>query len=427
MSRSLSLSIRNRNAFLFLILASVVVKFVVSALVPANSDLVDILKLAIANDSRAQWTPWIVLNKQIIDFWASMPFVVSKPEVWWQTPPMAMPMDLRLLAVLVRLPVLLCDLAIAFILYFTVLRVKGSTELARLATLAWLVNPYATFAIEMLSMPDVAVSMMVAITVLLLVQRRTALASLAFAGGIALKLYPIFLLPCLLLYEERIGSRRRSQWFTSCLALLGLSAYMYWFMQGRYSLVALLEYSPVSQSLKAFFESARIGGTIVPQILLSYFAAAFVLFYFAIWVVGKRSEPSIIRSILPLLLFYFAFTDPYPQYLVWVLPFLTLDVVLFARRHLAPLATLLGLAFGWGFLAFAAYSTPSGYSLFLFQIMGGAEPVPWYSQAILSSLFSQEFSVLITPWFRASLSAAGLVYAFAVLRGWLQTTGNARL
>ncbi len=423
LSRCLSLFVRNRNAFLFLVIASVVVKFVVSALVPASSDLVDILKLAIANDSRTQWAPWIVLNKQIIDLWATMPFVTSKPEVWWQTPPMAMPMDLRLLAVLVRLPVLLCDLAIAFVLYFTVLRVKGSTELARLATLAWLVNPYALFAIEMLSMPDVAVSMLVAVGVLMLLQGRTKLASLAFAGGIALKLYPIFLLPCVLLYEERNKVRTRLQWFTFCLAFLGLSAYLSWNLKGSLSLIPLIQYSPISQPIGALFEIAKVS-TAIPQIPISYFTAVLVVVYFVIWHFGKTHEPSLVSLIVPILLFYYAFTDPYPQYLVWVLPFLTLDLVLFGRRHLALLGILLTLAFGWGFTTFAAYSTPSGYSLLLFPTVGGVEPLPWYVQSMFSTLFSREVSVLVTPWLRASLSATSLVYSIAIFRLWVRREPN---
>ena len=183
-------------------------------------------------------------------------------------------------------------------------------------------------------------------------------------------------------------------------------------------MTSLLEYGPVSQPLKALFEMTR-GTPIIPQIKMSYFAVALILFYFAVWFVGIRSRPSAVNLFSPVLLFYFTFTDPYPQYLVWVLPLLTLDVVLYARRHLKLFAALLALMFGWGFLAFATFSTPSGYSLFLIQLVGGIEPLPWYSQAMQALLFGQTVSVLITPWLRATLAATSLVYALAILRGWI--------
>jgi uncharacterized membrane protein len=320
-----------------------------------------------------------------------------------------MPTDLRLLSLFLRLPTFVFDLAIAVTLYFAVLRLASSRE-AKLVTLLWFLNPFTTFEIEMLGVPDVAAIFLTLVEVSLLLRKRESLAGLFLAAGIVLKLYPILLVPPILLYARvRLATRLRSQALLVLLPLFGLIAYLSWvFPTGRLNLDPFTNYSPVTQPLTVMFVFGY------PLHFISIASVALVTLYFAIWVAAKKAI-WVTDTILPVLLVFYTFSNPYPQYYVWALPFLTLDVILVRRQRLPLLALLLGLVFAAWFTLSAAYSTPSGYSLFLFPLEGSN--LPWYSQ-IINSFLRSNAAQLVAPVLFSGLYATTLVYALEVARGW---------
>jgi len=403
----LSAFLSGRMSFLVLMAAAAALKLVISAVVPASHDLRNILiSVEFGSD---QSSPWVALEAQMFEFWRSVTHSTQSGADWWQTPPPAMSMDLRLLSLFLRLPTFVFDLAIAFTLYFTILRLASSRE-AKLVTLLWFLNPFTTFEIEMLSVPDVAATFLTLVAVFFLLRKREILAGLFLAAGIAVKLYPILLVPPILLYaRERLETRLRSQVLLVLLPLCGLIAYLGWvFPTGKFSLAPFTDYSPITQPMTVMFVFGY------PVHYISVASVALVTFYFAIWVFAKRAI-WITDTILPVLLVYYTFFNPYPQYFVWALPFLTLDVILVRRQRLPLLALLLALAFGAWFTLSAAYLTPSGYSLFLFPLE--AANLPWYSQMINSFLRSNS-AELVAPLLFSALYATTLIYALDVARGW---------
>jgi hypothetical protein len=403
-----SVFVRNRTAFLTLMTAVAIFKLALSAVAPASDTLRDILAWV---DALVSQGPWVALDAQIYSFWRSVTLSTVSVSSWWLATPAAMSSYLRLLSLLLRLPSFMFDVGIAFALYYFVAGYASARE-ARFASLLWFLNPYTFMVVEMLAVPDVAVSFLTVLTVLFLCRKRVVLASLFFAAGIAIKLYPILLLPVILVYSRhRLQTRRWSEVGMISLSLLGLIGYLAWDFQLGSALVVyvLTEYTPVTQPLSSLFE-------FIVSTHISPAAIALVVTYFATWWLGRGSR--ITDAILPTLLIFYTFSIPYPQYYVWALPFMTLDIAMLKRRHLALLAVFLAFAGVYWFVASAGFLTPSGYSLLLFPLQG--QNLPWYSQAIASFLKSTVTIVLLSPLLYSGLAAFTFIYAVEIIRYWFK-------
>jgi hypothetical protein len=408
LTSQLSIFVRSRVAFLGLMIAAAFVKALLSFVAPASYTLKDIVAWI---DGSVSLGPWIALDAQIYHFWRSLTMSSVPAAGWWLAPPSAMSVDLQLLSFLLRLPSLILDIGVAVALYFLV-RKYASPPQARFASLLWFLNPYTVLAVEMLAVPDIAAAFLTVLSVIFLYRQRVVTASVFLAVGITIKLYPILLLPPILVYcRNRLRTSQKSELALVSVSMLGLAGYLLWDFQLGATLVVfvLTEYTPVTQPMSALFENI-VATSISPA------AIALIGLYFSIWLLGKRA--SISDTILPTFLIYYVFSDPYPQYYVWALPFMILDVTLFKRRHLALLTVFLVAVVSDWFLSSAGFLTPSGYSLLLFPLAG--RNLPWYSQVIGSFLKSSATNVLLMPLLYSGLAALTFIYALEVIRQWFK-------
>ena len=398
-----SVVVDDRRAFAATFVLVLAAKLALSALAPASSDLGVMLL-----QGQSLGGPWILGIDGIVKVWASV--TGMDPSVWVSSPPSLAP-GLLFLGLLVRLPTLVFDIGVAGALYLVARQIGAPARLARLTCLAWLLNPYATFAVEMIGVPDVAAVFLTIIMALFLLRKKPVYAGIALALGTALKLYPILLLPMALAYTEQIRTAARARVFLVVASLLGLFAYLAWLFQGNPSNTRLLlEYTPVTQPINSLL-------TFGTEIGVSVTAVALIVTCYVAWIYAEKREVSIVESVLPVLLVYYAFSSLYPQYLLWALPFLTLDVIVH-RRHVGLLSLLLALMFGWSFLYSGAYLNYAGYSLLFFPLQG--PHLPWYSQMMNSFLNYPATPVLIPAFLRAGLSAAAFVYALTFFRNWVR-------
>jgi hypothetical protein len=384
----------------------VALKVLVSMVVPIGFDLRDMFLMAMGQIRISG--PWILIESQMLSVWQSLTQTAPIPFAWWDKPPSSMPATLQLLSLLLRLPALTADLAVAAVLYLIVKK-TSSAELARFASLLWFLNPYTFFAVEILGVPDVAAILMVALATLLMPYKRTAVSAIAFAGGVALKLFPLFLLPAFLILPSGVrdrGWRYVVLWIF--MSLLGFLAYYDWALIGGVG--APVGYSPIAQPLNAFF-------TALPASRISIALAALVVLYFWTYEFAKGRDLIISDLILPILLIYFTFSDPYPQYFVWALPFMILDIALVNRRHLPLLAVLIAVLFGNWFFFSQGFLAPDGYSFLLFPLQG--KGLPWYAVAVQSLGGSSNPAYLVL---NAALYATTFIYALEIMRGWSRST-----
>jgi hypothetical protein len=369
--------------------------------VPVSFDLRAIFLMATGQIQ--VWGPWTFVEGQMLSLWQLLTQTTSIPQVWWNSPPFSMPIALQFLSLMLRLPALVSDLAVGSVLYLMVNK-ASSIEHARFASLLWFLNPYTLFAVEILGVPDAAATLMVVFASLLIMHKRTVLSGIAFGGGVALKLFPLLLLPAFLILPSGVRDRgRRYGVLWVLFALLGSLAYLAWAMP---ELRAPTGYSPIAQPLDAFF-------TALPATKISISLAAFVIVCFWTYEFAKGRNLVISDLVLPILLIYFTFSDPYPQYFTWALPFLILDVALVERRHIVHLVTLEGVLFANWFFFSQGFLAPNNYSFLLFPLRGTA--LPQYSLAIQSFLRTSTLMYLLL---NAALYATTLIYSIEIARGW---------
>ena len=222
--------------------------------------------------------------------------------------------------VFLKLPYLIFDLSLGLIL----MKLVGSKK-AVLAFGFWMFNPINLYATYMMGQFDIIPTFFTVLSFYLVAKDRLKLAALALGFGIAFKLYPVFLLLPLIILGQTI-------WDKFKLAILAILPYLLttlpYILSSSFRSNALL----ASQASKSLYVNLPVSGG--EAILL--FPAFLIFFYLLIW--RKRLDKIIFWKIylIPLLLF-FIFTHYHPQWLIWITPFLILDLTLERFKNLLPI------------------------------------------------------------------------------------------
>jgi len=312
---------------------------------------------------------------------------------------------MQLTSLLFRLPIFGLDLCITVVLYYIVKKRASEVE-ARLASLIWFMNPYSFLSIELLGVPDILATFFVVLVFAMLVLRRPVLSGVFLALGIFVKLYPLLLLPTILIFAHIDGVSRKERFAVLGFGLIGLLGYLSWVIPS--GIQYLTQYSPVTQPMPVF-----VGSYITNSYGLVFIM---ILFYGLLGLFTKKTNDPI-ALLLPTFLVYYAVSNPYPQYLTWVMPLMALDVAL--HRSRAPIfAAFCGLAFVQWFLISPALITPSGYSLLMIPFTGNQ--IPWYSIAIGNLLDSPVIGDLIIPIVSSSFYAVIIFYVVDLMRTWFR-------
>jgi hypothetical protein len=400
----LSIFVQNYTAFIVLMAAVAVLKLVLVANTPASFDLQAIMMHPTFPNS-----PWGLLENHMFELWKlATSSAATDPAEWVHASPTEISLEFRLLSMLLRLPAFFADVALSCVLYLVTMKMTQSTELSRLSSLIWFLNPYNFFAAELLGVPDVTVALLTVVSVLFLLYKRFIPASITLSFAVALKLYPILLVPPIAVYIARTNEshpwRRLIPLIT--LSVVGILGYLAWLYP--YSVAVLSsDYTPVSQPLNLFIVAFTLGqgGTV------SMTMVALVLTYLLILTLQKSG---LVSTIALTLLAYYLFSNPYPQYFIWVFPFLTLDIVLFKRNRAVLFSLFVIFIFAYWAIVSHAFSTPSNYSLFLIPI----------TQPLMDFMNSSVTKTLLLPLFNAGLYASILIYAIDIVRDALRNKGN---
>ena len=400
MSR-ISVLVRNRTVFLAVITFVSAAKLVLSAVEPASFDIRD--TIALISSSRNPLGPWIGLYPPLYAHFTNS----TQLQTWLLTPPPSMDANMQLISLLFRLPVFAFDLATTVVLYYTAKGLASPIE-GRLASLVWFVNPFSMFGIELLGVPDVVATFMVALAFGLLVSQRPILSGVAIGLGVWVKFFPILLLPPLLLYAHVNGISRRNQVAVLCLGLIGLAGYLSWVLPfGSYYLTV---YTPVTQIVPFIGGFSAVNGS-----------AFFLIFFYCLLGLFARKNKSLLAVLLPTLFVYYAISNPYPQYLIWALPLMALDIALVKRSRARLFVIFNVLAFAQWFFTSSGFLTPSSYSLLMIPL--GGDVLPWYSN-IVTNLLESYSSILLLPLVSSALYACVLVYAADLARSWFGFSSN---
>jgi hypothetical protein len=403
----LTVFLNNRTAFLLLFAAIAGVKLALSAVAPASFDLQSLPAIGFSA------SPWVVVENSIFESWKVVTGSNSTYAAWTTATPSNMGDPFRVLSILLRLPAFISDILISAGLYLAAIKITGSAQVGRLASLAWFLNPFTLLAAELLSVPDVLVAMFTVVSVLCLLWHKPILSSVFLAGSIGLKLYPILLLPAFFLYVHvEFKAKLRYELCLLASGIVGIIAYLSWLLEGAtLSVTDFTTYTPVSQPLGVL----SIFSSHIP---LSVSMAAVVTIYFLAYYYADNANPTsnLIGTVIVVLLSYFILSDFYAQYFIWTLPFITLDFTLFNRRRFRILLALLLSLFGTWLLASGVFVTPSGYSLLMIQLEGSA--LPAYATALHRFLQDPVTQYVVFPVVADVMYAFALVYLLSIIKHW---------
>lgn len=228
---------------------------------------------------------------------------------------------------ILKLPYLLIDLAIAFIL----MRFFANPNDKKKAFIFWLFNPFSIALIYMYSNVDIIPVFFTTLSLLLTFRKKLVLAALFLGIAASFKAYPLLFLPFILLYVKNI--KQGIFVVISCLGIFTIIIMPFLtstFIQS--TLVSGLTTRLVFPGLGIGFGQTLMAGVIAISALLFYgFLRKAVLNY-------------IVYFYLSLLLLLFSFIHFHIQWLLWIIPFLV--IILISGRKLANAAFfLISLAF----------------------------------------------------------------------------------
>lgn len=228
---------------------------------------------------------------------------------------------------LVKLPLIVSDIAVAMIVYKLTYRLSHVREMATSAAALWFLNPFVIWVSAAWGMFDTLPALFTILAAYLAMTRRLTYSAVALAVAIALKYYAVVLVFPLLVMAWRIGGRRElakaaTVFFVSTAILFAPS------LTKSGAAVVELSSSPALSSTSYSGLSILTAVTLFATTNVALFSTSMVtgsllLVYYGIVHRSKVMKASDIIayfgiSLLPLLLFYSYVGE---NFLIWVLPF----------------------------------------------------------------------------------------------------------
>lgn len=222
------------------------------------------------------------------------------------------PLVFRYLFVL-KIPYLILDILTALLLtqFFKEKKQKQKVFLF------WLFNPIVLYAIYGLGHFDILPSFLVLLAVLLVLKDRKKLGGLTLGVAAAFKTYPLLLLPFLVVLG---GKKARERLMLFILGIIPYLISILPFLNSAAFRQSVL-FSGLSQRL--FLAGISIG---FGENLIIFIVALIFLFFLAFHRFSYQKE-KIIPFFLAIFLLVFSLSHFHPQWIVWILPFLTIVLI----------------------------------------------------------------------------------------------------
>lgn len=291
------------------------------------------------------------------------------------------------------------DIGVALILW------KMSPKQWKIASLClWLFNPVVIFGIYMMGQFDIIPAFLSLWAVYLVSHLRSPRsiwwAALMLGIGASFKIYPLLLLPVLASLEipwvKRIG-----------IILLGIGAYVLsisaFLGSEGFRSTALV----AGQTMKSLYAQIPLSGGESVMLYIAALVFGYLMFYF------RPSKVTDLASrMMILLLIFFMFTHFHPQWFLWIVPFLVLDLVKTNFRSLLSQLVIYLSWFGslWLFdsgMTIGMFSPiwPDLYNgPMLWQIIGLNIDINFARSLLASIFFGGCLSLMVINYYRPSQS-----------------------
>ncbi|WP_455367728.1 hypothetical protein [[Eubacterium] cellulosolvens] len=349
-------------------------------------------------------TPWVILQNFLYRMWLLLP--VDHPNLDpWVIASKSSPGDFGgfLLIFLLKLPILICDVFSGLVIYKILRLKKIGGERALVFFALWILNPYTTLFAEMDGTVDIVVVLFSLLTVYLYLNGRRGAAAFPLFIATVVKLYSILLLPVVATVSV---VRRLWRVFALFLvsSILGVILYSLWISTtGANILQTSLNYTPLtfqfSEILLTPYDS-RIG-------LATVFGLVYLFLVHLFW--DRKKLENFEQVCFGFLLFYFAFFNWWPSYLLLLVGFMFIE----AGIHLKAGRYMITLLFSAFIFELTVFSLANEYSLFYIDLY-----FPWMRTAsdLLSRLtVDVTVRLVFIPLLRSWYTVLSLYYGTRVL------------
>jgi len=370
-----------------------VLKVILAVATPPSAPVVYYLEVQSFSRSPDVSNPWGRFNNLTLGVWYFLPISHPNLESLLTTTSLFLPFSFQLLLLLVKLPLIVADLLVALILFLLGRHLWPLTNRPVAAALLWLANPYSTFVTEMMGAVDIIPVACVMLAVLLTIKRRQLVSSAFLAGGIALKLFPIVVVPGILYLGRLTGSRLGKILICAALVIGGLAAYVLWssfpFSEAYYT-QSTTEFILGTQSLYGIAVTPDFIGLATFTVVMGY-----LLTY--------EFRPELYQNPVSMTLFallaYLTFLDFQAEYILWIIPLFVVAIINL-RKTIPLFIAILTTSFVLAFFTLDGFSTNSGWTLLFFQRSSS------WAVTLLSSQF---IDLVLRPFLRTFLAALMLI------------------
>lgn len=234
--------------------------------------------------------------------------------------------QLNLLLLFLKIPYFIFDFATAFLLFKFFEKDRNKI----IGLILWLFNPVGLYSIYMIASFDIIPTFFV-VLVLYLVKKKPSKSlikeALLLGLGGAFKIFPLMFLFPLAFLKERWLDRIK---IISVGLLVYIASILPFINSLGFRKTALL----AGQTVKSLYAKIPISGG---EAILLF--PAFLLFFFLIFLYRKSSARYLWTKFFLILLLFFTFTHYHPQWFLWLIPFLIIDLVISKLKHY-PLVTI---------------------------------------------------------------------------------------
>jgi ABC-type multidrug transport system fused ATPase/permease subunit len=399
----------------FLVIFSIILKVVVSVLTPLSGDFFTLVRgafkfneVGFAEAVAAGWHfLWVIVLNGFQKIWLALPIDhPSYEEIYLPVqgayPKFISSFSSNLLIFMMKLPLLFFDILCGLLIYKIVFDLSKDRRKSLISLLLWLYNLYVLLITEMWGAVDVAAIFFTLASMYFLMKNKLLLSAITFFLGTVSKLTAMLFLPLFLVYIFKQNRRQALRYGCySVLLFLTTYAFIYFLSKGRiayWTLNPALEYSFLIGSLLSPISGTPIGITLL----------LFLLYLYMIYNIHVSKPFALIDYTLGYLLIFFSFSYFLPQFFLWVIPFLILDIVLNDRKILYASAYLL-VVFLWELIVFGFYFSGRGASVFF---------IPNYNElmrSISNFIYNLRENNLIKIFYveialRSTFTAIGIAY-----------------
>ena len=276
-----------------------------------------------------------------------------------------------LLNLIIKLPLIIGDLLLAYVLYLLSQKVTQDQSIAKKVAAAWLFNPLVIFVSSIHGMFDQLPALFTLLSLTLLLNRKVKLSAISLAVAFSLKLYAIILIPFLVFPLAKENMSKALKFFAVfvgstlliyspylidthtvgiLVSTLGIYSGFGKFLGYATGLANFIPYADLPSPL-VFILTHQLFALLLPVLLvfLFYLWRKRQLFSFNIQVIN--------RNIAIILLAYFlTYQFVHPQFTIWVLPSLLIAYSVLHQLRGYLYHTLWLAIFSWyGFQGFQTF------------------------------------------------------------------------